>query len=180
MLYSEIKNNTELISEVTVKSYLPIILKRAIIHGINNEDAEIDGLISTCIELKDSMYYVNYARLTVSKFFLTISLYTDIVFDTDSMFDAYDFFMENNLYDIIASKISDLAITDKLIDMEIKQYLDVRNSLSFVVARSIDKALEKMPSEESLEKFFKKIPSLINKIKPENLEVFKEMIAKKI
>lgn len=179
MLYSELKNNQKLINNLEVDSYLPILFKRAIVHGINNEEAEIDGLISSCIELKDSMYYVDYAKLAVSKFYLVIMLYTKLEFDTeDSTYEIYDFCISNGLYDHILSKISDLKFLEELIDKEIQQYLAVRHSLSYIVARGINQLITKMPDEKDLEKLLKKIPNLINKIKPENLEIFKDILTK--
>jgi hypothetical protein len=183
MLYSEIKNNQELIHNLKIKSYLPILLKDAIINGINNDSLEIDGLLVTSIIQKDSMWCVKYAHLEVSKFYLIVLLYTDIVFDTDdSLFDMYDFFVESCMYDIILSKISDINFLNDLIEKEITQYLALHNSLEYTITKvlgdNLSKFVEKIPDEKGMEKLLKLLPNAINKVKPEYMDLIKDLMKK--
>jgi len=183
MLYSEIKNDIENIKNVKVKSYLPILLKKSVIHGINNDSLEIDGLLVSSIIQKDSLYCVDYTNLHVSKFYLVTMLYTDIIFDTDdSVFETYDFFMENDLFDYVLSQIKDMNFLNDLIDKELSQYLDLHNSLEYTITKvlgdNLSKFVDKIPDAKGMEKLLKLLPNAMNKVSPEMRDIIKDIMKK--
>lgn len=176
MLYSEIKNDILNIEKIDVKPFISILLKDAIINGNDSESLLIDGIIASCVKLKDGMYYIDYAALEVSKLFSIILFYTDIELDTDdSIYEIHDFFMSNSLSDYILYRISDINFLNSLIDSSLKQYIDIKNSIPNILQTAIMSILDRMPESKEIEKFLNKLPSMINNIKPENLEFLKNI-----
>lgn len=185
MKLSEIKNISnweEKTRNIKIKSYLPILLKDAMINGANTENVKIDGLINACINKKDNMFYVDYVQLEVSKFFTIVNFYTDLDISGEDIYEVYDYCVESEIYSHIINRINEdeYKFLCELIDKYVSQEIKIKNSLEGIVASGISQFIEKIPTESSMKELVDKIPEVFKSLSPQNKKIMKGVIDGKL
>ncbi len=141
---SDIKNNPELVNEIQVKKYISITEKQMTINGFADDDGNYyPGIIDSCLEKKDGMYFINYFRKEMLVNLAIVQSYCDNVeFDEieNENMTMYDFYNISGILKKVIDNIPDLEywkFTD-FVDSTLQQELDVRNSVSAVLNRGIE------------------------------------------
>jgi hypothetical protein len=174
MQITELKEQIEagkIIEELLeVKSYLPLVEKQLIINKI----------IDSCIIVDDA----GLSRIDFFYKYLTtqISLlvnFTNLEFSEELISD-FDYLAEYIGIDWIIDKISpvEVCIIQELVDDELAQVVRINNSVESVLSKNLQKLINSIPSEKSIQKIIKDIPKSINKITPANLEILKGVFNK--
>ena len=157
---------TPLSSLIEIKPYLPLLVKREIVKSVCNmcllfdEDTE---MLKCDYILKDLFYVLNVV-LECS------DIEIDGLFDTDEngeqdinievAIEAYDLIMENDIFDFIAVKVG-LFDLELMINEEIAQRMEINNSVSNILRKSINTLMEKIPSEDGMKNLMAQLPSQI-------------------
>ena len=142
---SEIKENPEKIKEVKVKDYISITTKQMIVFGYSMDDGtHAEGIVDMCIEQRDDgMYYENIIeREIVSKLFLIQVYCENVEFNEIKVNETmYDFYMTNGLYNYVVENIPNDEYWKfmELIEEGIYQELKIKNSLSAILNRGLNK-----------------------------------------
>lgn len=156
------KNLEEL--NIQVKHYLPIISKKAICTAV----------VDNCITEENGIFVCDFFAKEQATNIVFLTEYAGIEFDGE---DDYDFLMEYGVMGYILVQIPDKEkhfIYDAIYEM-IEQKMKVNNSVEVVLAKGIQKLIDKIPDEKDIKKIMNELPKMINKIKPENLQIIKEV-----
>lgn len=159
-------------SKIDVKQYLPSIVKISIINKI------LDFCI---IENENGLKRVNYSWLEIFKTVFIISNYTNIDIDNfkvEELFGIYDQFQENGIYNYVIDKIckKEIEFIDNILKKEIEQVLTIDNGIGSILAKTLNRIVEKLPDEKGIKSLLKDLPKQINKINPEKLKYVSEAI----
>ena len=137
--------------------YLPIAVKKQI----------VDQIIANCTSEENGLITYDYFSYQLA---LDLSL---VEFYYDGECDDIDKFYEDGsmkeLYKIIPE--SEIDFITNAASIAIQEKKEVNNSVSAVLAKTLNKLVDKLPSDKDLSKLIKEIPKQINKINPSNLEV---------
>jgi len=163
---NHILNMTEILEGVEIKLYLSTIEKRII----------VDNIINGCIEIdENSIMKVNFFNKKLISDISLITNYTNLIFSDDNSIDDYDFITQYKILNHIIKHIDsdELEFIYNMVKDELEQQIKIGNSLESVIAKGLNKLIEKIPDEKSMNKLINSIPKNLNKIKPENLAVLK-------
>ena len=163
-IIKKIKNgNDNAFDGIQIKDYLPISTKRLICEEIaKNSIIEQDGM-----KIKDSIAYEIAFDLVI------VSFYTNVDID-----ENYDEACEYKIIDYIKDNMNQNErefISEHSYYM-IQNEINNHNSIAGVVSRNLQKLIDKVPDDKQIKKLVTDIPKQINKIKPEQLELIKEII----
>ena len=163
---NQIWDMSEILEGVEIKSYLSTIEKKVIIDNILNGIAEID---------ENSIMKVNYFNKKLISDISMITNYTNLIFSDDNSIEDYDFLTQYKILHYIIKNIDndELDFIYNMVEDELEQMIRIGNSLESVLAKGLNKLIEKIPDEKSMNKLISNLPKSINKIKPENLAVLK-------
>jgi len=163
MLITEIKS----IDDITeTKTYLPLMEKELIINKIIDTIVDYDE--NNLVKI-DFIHLDFFFDLEILKSYFSIEIPKDI--ETKVLLNAYDYLCENDILSQLKTRIDeDYEYLVGLLDKEIKQKVENNNSISAVLAKTLNKLVDKLPSDKDLSKLIKEIPKQINKINPSNLE----------
>ena len=157
------KGNVNAFDGIQIKDYLPISTKRLICEEIaKNSIIEQDGM-----KIKDSIAYEIAFDLII------VSFYTNVDID-----ENYDEACEYKIIDYIKDNMNQNErefISEHSYYM-IQNEINNHNSIAGVVSRNLQKLIDKVPDDKQIKKLVTDIPKQINKIKPEQLELIKEII----
>lgn len=173
MLISELKEKLEsgkpLEELLEVKSYLSVSLKKVIADNIVERSVEID---------QNAIMQVNYFNKKMLRDMLLIVEYSNLEFSDEGSIEEYDYLCENKILDKIIGLIpeSEIDFIDDLVHYELKQKVELNNSLTNIVAKSLNDLINKIPDQKSITKTLNSLPKILNKVKPENLEILKGFI----
>lgn len=163
MLITEIKS-IEDIKET--KTYLPFLQKEYIVNNIIETVTEID---------ENNMEKINFVHLDfffdieILKYYFNIEVPADI--ETEVLINTYDNLCENDIIAQLKMRISDdYDYLTGLIDKEIKQKIENNNSISAVLAKTLNKIASSLPDGKEMQKIINSIPKALNKIDKGNLE----------
>jgi hypothetical protein len=156
-------------SNIKVETYLPFAIKKIMVDNIFN---------SIVIENENSLKTIDYSLLLLIKDYSLINNYSNLDFSEEEVVEVYDLLKENGTLDYIINKISqeELSFFDEVIFAEIQQIKEVDNSIQAVLYKSLDKLIDKIPSDKALAKIIKSIPKQIEKLDPSKLKFIKEAI----
>jgi hypothetical protein len=174
MLVSEFKEQLEAgktIDElIQIKQYLPIVEKHLIATKI----------IDRCIITDDT----GLSRIDFFYKYFTTNLsllvnYTNLEFSEESIND-FDYLSEIGLVEKIIGMIPDSEVDFivGLVEDELDQMIKIDNSLEKILANKLQVLINRIPDQKTIKKIMNDIPKMINKIKPENLEIFKGILNK--
>ena len=163
MLITEIKS----INDITeTKTYLPLMEKELIINKIIDTIVDVDE--NNLIKI-DFIHLDFFFDLEILKSYFSIEIPKDI--DTKDLLNAYDYLCENDIVSQLKTRIDeDYEYLVGLLDKEIKQKIESNNSISAVLAKTLNKIVAKLPDEKGMQKMINSIPKAINKIDKTNLE----------
>ena len=168
---SNIFDITQILGGLEIKPYLPVAEKKLI----------ADSIINSCIEIdENSIMKIDYFNKIIISNMSFIINYTNLIFSDDSIED-YDFLCKYKILDYIINSIDidELNFINKLVEDELKQVLQIGNSLEGIIAKGLNKLIEKIPDEKGLNRLINNIPKAMNKLKPENLSLMKELFNQK-
>lgn len=159
-------------NEIKIKKYIPFVEKQVLVQRV----------VDLCLDFDQdtNMVKVNFFNKKLSIDSQIILMYTDLEFAEEDFIKQYDFLVENNYFDYIFSQInsSELDMIYEAVEHEIEQAIQLNNSIEGILAKGINKIVEKLPNEKSIKKILNDIPKSVNKIKPENLEILKGIFNK--
>jgi len=157
---------SEILEGVEIKLYLSTIEKRII----------VDNIINGCIEIdENSIMKVNFFNKKLISDISLVTNYTNLIFSDDNSIEDYDFLSQYKILNHIIKHIDsdELDFIYNMVEDELEQQIIIGNSLESVIAKGLNKLIEKIPDEKSMNKLINNLPKSINKIKPENLAVLK-------
>lgn len=151
---------------IVIKKYINFSIKKVMISNIL-ESAKIQ---------QDGLTKIDYAFLKIIKDVVVISQYSNIEIEDDIIY-AYDYLKENKIIEYIFSKIDkdEIAFIDEVLKAEIEQIYRLDNSIENILSKTLNNLIAKFPNEKEINKIIKEIPKSINKIKPETLEIIKNI-----
>jgi len=158
---------TEILEGVEIKSYLSTIEKKVIIDNIINGSIETDD---------NSIIKINFFNKKLITDISLVTNYTNLIFSDDNSIEDYDFLSQYKILHYIIKNImyDELDFIYNMIEDELDQQIKIVNSLESVLANGINKLIDKIPDEKSMNKLINNLPKVLNKIKPENLEILKQ------
>jgi len=157
---------SEILEGVEIKLYLSTIEKRII----------VDNIINGCIEIdENSIMKVNFFNKKLISDISLVTNYTNLIFSDDNSIEDYDFLSQYKILNHIIKHIDsdELDFIYNMVEDELEQQIKIGNSLESVLSKGLNKLVEKIPDEKSMNKLINNLPKSINKIKPENLAVLK-------
>jgi len=157
---------SEILEGVEIKLYLSTIEKRII----------VDNIINGCIEIdENSIMKVNFFNKKLISDISLVTNYTNLIFSDDNSIEDYDFLSQYKILNHIIKHIDsdELDFIYNMVEDELEQQIIIGNSLESVLSKGLNKLVEKIPDEKSMNKLINNLPKSINKIKPENLAVLK-------
>lgn len=157
--------------DIQVKPYISFIEKKLLCLNV----------LENCMGSDDnSMVICDYFLCKLVRDINIVKQYSNVDISDDNYISEYDFLVENKVFDFIINGIdpSELNFIDLMIEREADQRMKVCNSVEGILANRLDKIISKIPSEKEITKIIKEIPKAMNKIKPENAEIFKSLIQK--
>ncbi len=145
------------------QKYLPLVTKREICETIkSNSIMELEGML-----IYDSINHSIAQTLSLLQFYCDIQL-DDI--DIDKLYK--DGTVDCIVGQIPASEINFIEHhTKQMIDSEINTF----NSVSGVLNRNIKILIDKIPDEKGIKSIFAEASKQINKVKPENIKILKNI-----
>ena len=172
MLITEIKS----INDITeTKTYLPLMEKELIINKIIDTIVGVDE--NNLIKI-DYIHLDFFFDIEILKSYFSIEIPQDI--DIKDLLNAYDYLCENDILSQLKTRIDeDYEYLVGLLDKEIKQKIENNNSISAVLAKTLNNIVNKLPDEKAMQKIINSIPKAINKIDKNNLEAITSVLGGK-
>ena len=156
---------------VLVLPYLPFVEKKIM----------VDRIVDACINIDENgIYTVDNFNKKLMTDLVIIGNYTDLEFSENTLED-YDYLVKNKVVNHVINNmdVDELDFIYDLTHLEIEQKVKIGNSLESIVAKGLNDLISKIPDEKGMKKLMGDIPKLVNKIKPDNLELLKEMYSPK-
>lgn len=157
-------------NNIQIKAYLPYVVKSKVIKNILN---------TVVSENEQGLIIINYPLLSLVKDIFIFYSYTNVnIFEENDDIDiTYDKLKEMGAIDYVLSQIphEEFYFFDEVIVYETQQLFRVENSVSNVLAKTINKLTEKIPSVKEINKLIPKISKELAKISPETLELLKSV-----
>ena len=157
------KGNDNAFDGIQIKDYLPISTKRLICEEIaKNSIIEQDGM-----KVKDSISFTIAFDLMIVQFYSNVDI--DEHYDEACEYGIIDYIKDN-------MNLDEREFISEHSYYMIRNEIDTHNSLVGVINRNLQKLIDKVPDDKQIKKLVADIPKQINKIKPEQLELIKEII----
>ncbi|HHX70065.1 MAG TPA: hypothetical protein GX708_18705 [Gallicola sp.] len=158
--------------ELHIKTYLPLIHKKILVDNICTDLIEYD---------ENGLAFVNEIQKKISISVAVLINFCDIeILEEDNMDDVIetlDLLFETGKYSEIEEYIgNDLDELKLAIETEIENIKLRNNSLESIVAKGLNKIINTLPNDKQIKKLIAEIPKQINKIKPEQLGLIKDMV----
>jgi len=158
------KGNDNAFDGIQIKDYLPISTKRLICEEIaKNSIIEQDGM-----KIKDSIAYEIAFDLVIVSFYTNVDI--DENYDEACEYGIIDFIKEN-MNQRERDFISEHSFN--MIQYEINTY----NSLSGVVSRNLQKLIDKLPDDKSLNKLIKTTVNQLNKLDTNKFKYVNDIVS---
>lgn len=176
MKLSELKQRIEsdaitkefLESEIS-RYYIPFLEKKVIVEQIIDACTYVtDGIVR--VDLFDKQFFTDIKIL-----FAYYNIENDL--DINELTEIYDLLVKSDwitAFEFLIKK--DVALLRQMIDNSLDEYVKSNNSLEGIIAKAINKLIDKLPDEKSMNKIIKDLPKQINKIDPEKLKYISEAI----
>jgi len=105
-----------------------------------------------------------------------VVLFTNLEFG-EELVEEYDYLVESGILGYIIKNINkdEIDIIDELVSKEIEQKIRIGNSLENIIASKLEKLISKIPDEKAIKKLMNDFPKQINKIKPDNMSIIKDL-----
>ena len=160
-LKEQIKSGVNL-SELINFEYVPIMSQKLM----------IDNIKSICLkEDNNSLLNIDYVFKNLFTLLYVSVNFTNIEFDelydeeyninTELAFEIYDLFKKNKLDKFIFNQ-DDCKDFVEILENEIEQEINIRNSVSSVLSQVLNSVASKLPSENSVNSLIGDLPALLN------------------
>ncbi len=153
--------------------YVSSAMKEAIIIG----DGDNEGIVSECLDKREGSTFINYFLRDALLAIVLVREYTNVEFESGD--ELVDNIFKSNVVNIILQEIPDAKLFVALFDKCLKQEVEIRNSLSGIVASALEKIIERIPKDidaKKINKWIRDIPKAFEKLSPENKEILKKTI----
>jgi len=153
---SNIFDITQILGGLEIKPYLPVAEKKLI----------ADSIINSCIEIdENSIMKIDYFNKIIISNMSFIINYTNLEFSEDSIED-YDFLCKYKILDYIINSIDidELNFINKLVEDELEQMIKIENSIEGIIAKGLNKLIEKIPDEKKIKSLSKNLIKDLNKL----------------
>ena len=154
---------------VLVLPYLPFVEKKIM----------VDRIVDACINIDENgIYTVDNFNKKLMTDLVIIGNYTDLEFSENTLED-YDYLVKNKVVNHVINNmdVDELDFIYDLIHVELKQKVEIGNSLSNVLAVNLQKLVEKIPTDKQLKGLSKSLVKDLNKFDwnkiPELKDIFK-------
>lgn len=109
-----------------------------------------------------------------------IADFTDINLNQEETVSDYNTLTELGVMDYILENMNqnDRWFIEDMVDREIEQKIRVENGIEGILASRLKEFIEKIPDEKGIKKIMNDIPKVLNKIKPENLQILQGLVDK--
>lgn len=165
---SEIKEDY---SNITIKKYIPFIIKQNI----------IDNILDTCVYINEEtgFKYVDSAMKRMAIEFSICNQVSNIDMSEEDNLELYDSLKESGVVAYILNNIdqSESTFITDCVNEQIEEIYKVDNSLQSVVSQGLNKLLAKIPDNKGMTKFIKDISKQFDKLDPEKLKFVKDVTA---
>ena len=164
-------NKNTLIEEMGIKisKYLPFSIKSTI----------IETIIDSCLKEKDGIWVINYLTKEMVVNFMLCNNHSNLMIqEEEDIFDAYDYLKSVNIIDYILDDIDKNELNSflNIIDMELQQEIQVRNSFKNYLIKSLNKIIESTPNEKEIKKILKTTQKEFAKFDPNKLSVLNDIL----
>lgn len=162
------------VKAVQLKKYIPLGLKELLIIG----DEETEGLISKVIIEDNGMYKIDFFNRDVLLALILVREYTNLDLNKIDQDTIIDDIFESGLMEIIINEVPDAKMFIKMFEKNLTQELEIHNSVSGVVARGLEKLIDKIPDIDAkqMDKWVKAIPKAFAKLTQEDRTLLKAAI----
>ncbi len=170
-LKEKLQNGTLALGELNIKTYLPLLNKKILVDNICTDLIEYD---------ENGLAFVNEIQKVISTAISILINYCDVeILEEDNMGDVIevlDLLFETGDYykieELIGNDLDELLLA---IDVEIENIKLRNNSLESIVAKGLNKIIEKLPNDKQLKSLSKSVIKDINKLDWDKLPMLKEM-----
>lgn len=158
--------------ELNIKTYLPLLNKKILIDNICTDLVEYD---------ENGMAFVNEIQKKISIAIAVLLNYCDVeILEEDNMDDIIEtldlLFKTGEYYKIEEYIGNDLSELLWAVETEIENIKLRNNSLESIVAKGLNKIIEKLPDKKQIRSLSKSLIKDINKLEPEKLKYVNEMV----
>ncbi|MGJ0846637.1 hypothetical protein ACR77J_08110 [Tissierella praeacuta] len=158
--------------EIEIKQYLPIEKKKEI----------IEDVVYRCLaQTEDKVQLIHSYLSDIPKTTAIVRQYTNINLPEDN-YKAYNLIRKTKLDEFVLMKIpqSEIEEIDKMInrfieDLRFNQMHSV--SVETILTRALDRLIAKIPTEDGIEEFVKKIGNEIKNFDPSKMEYVNQFMA---
>jgi len=174
MLVQEIKEKLstpeiiDLSELITIKPYLSHVEKKILCENIINASLE---------QNENGLFVCDYYNRELTKNISIIVNYTDININNEEFLEDYDYLCEQGIIDYVLNSMNknDRFFIKSMVSKNINQKISIENSIESVLAKNLQSLTSKIPDEKSIKKLINDIPKSINKIKPDNMAILKDL-----
>jgi len=165
-------NKNTLIEEIGIKisKHLPFSIKSTM----------IETIIDSCLKEKDGIWVINYLIKEMVVSFMLCNNHSNLMIqEEEDIFDAYDYLKSVNIIDYILDNIdkNELNSFINIIDMELQQEIQVRNSFKNYLIKSLNKIIESTPNEKEIKKILKTTQKEFSKFDPNKLSILNDILS---
>jgi len=174
MLIQEIKEKLstleiiDLSTIITIKPYLSHVEKKILCDNIIN--ASLD-------QNEDGLIICNYYNRKLTTNMSIIVNYTNIEINNDEFLEDYDYLCEQGLIKYVLDNMNkeDKLFIEQMVSKNIGQSLKIGNSLESIIAKGLNKIVEKIPDNKELKSLSKSLVKDINKMDWDKVPMLKQM-----
>jgi hypothetical protein len=174
--------------DIKVKTYLPLISKTLMVLGYKEDKETTNGIVDECLYINNGIAYVNHFKKHMAIVCAIINWYTDIIIDEINIpedYTNYDYYLTSGLWNYVKNQMGNeykilLSLIDKSIEEELRKY----NSIESVVSNSLNKLIDKVPTNIELKQLARMLVRDINSLNwnsiPKIKEIFETVQGKKL
>ncbi len=171
-LKEKLQDNALKLEELNIKTYLPLLNKKILVDNICTDLIEYD---------ENGLAFVNEVQKKISISIAVLLNFCDIEIleedNIDDVIETLDLLFETGKYSEIEEYIGDdLFELLCAVEAEIENIKLRNNSLESIVAKGLNKIINTLPNDKQIKKLIAEVPKQLNKIKPEQLGLIKDMI----
>lgn len=158
-------------SNITIKKYIPFIIKQNI----------IDNILDACVYINEDNGFkcVDSSMKRMAIEFSICNQVSNIDMEDEDSLELYDKLKELGVITYIISNIdkSEIDFITDCVNEKIEEIYKVDNSFQSVVSQGLNKLLAKIPDNKGLTKFIKDLTKQFDKLDPDKLKFVKDVIA---
>ena len=164
---SEIKEDY---SNITIKKYIPFLVKQNI----------IENILLACVTIEeDGFKHIDHVMKRMAIEFSICNQVSNIDMSEEDNLELYDSLKESGTVAYIMNNIdqSEMSFITDSVNEQIEEIYKVDNSFQNVVSQGLNKLLAKIPDDKGMTKFIKDISKQFDKLDPDKLKFVKDVTA---